>query len=238
MQVANAPAPLRHILLRIRLFSSVAGGLLTYLALPSLLENTTRGLIAWNVAIVAYLVLVGSMMARSTHESMRRRAKELDEGRHTVLILAMVAALSSLAAIVFELFNLKNAAGGVVVLHVGLSVATIITSWSFVHVIFTEHYAHAFYSSDDPIDDAEDDAKDDAGGRKRMALRFPGQVRPDYLDFLYFSFTIGVANQTADTEVVSRGMRALVLIHSIISYFFNTIILALTINIAASMLGG
>jgi uncharacterized membrane protein len=91
-----------------------------------------------------------------------------------------------------------------------------------------------FYFSDDPIGDAEHEAE----SGKRMALRFPGQARPDYLDFLYFSFTIGVANQTADTEVVSRGMRALVLIHSIISYFFNTIILALTINIAASTLGG
>lgn len=233
MQAANAPAPLRHILLRIRLFSSVAVGLLTYVALPSFLENTTRGLAAWNVAIVAYLVLVGFMMARSTHESMRRRAKELDEGRYTVLVLAMIAALSSLAAIIYELFNLKNAASGVVAIHVGLSVTTIITSWSFVHVIFTEHYAHAYYF----LDDEDDDGVEAPASQMRESLHFPGQRRPDYLDFLYFSFTIGVANQTADTEVVSRGMRALVLIHSIISYFFNTIILALTINIAASMLG-
>jgi uncharacterized membrane protein len=234
MQAANAPAPLRHVLMRIRLFSSVAVGLLTYLALPSFLEKTTRGLVAWNVAIVAYLVLVGFMMARSTHESMRRRARGLDEGRYTVLVLAMVAALSSLAAIVFELFNLRSAAGGVVAVHVGLSVATIVTSWSFVHVIFTEHYAHAFYASEVSVSDD----KEGVESPKRAGLHFPGQVRPDYLDFLYFSFTIGVANQTADTEVVSRDMRALVLIHSIISYFFNTIILALTINIAASMLGG
>lgn len=234
MQAANAPAPLRHILLRIRLFSSVAIGLLTYLALPSILENTTRGLIAWNAAIIAYLVLIGFMMVQSTHESMRRRARELDEGRYTVLVLAMIAALSSLAAIVFELFNLKNATGGVVALHVGLSVTTIITSWSFVHAIFTEHYAHAYYFRDD----AADDDVEAPEKQRRESLHFPGQPRPDYLDFLYFSFTIGVANQTADIEVVSRGMRALVLIHSIISYFFNTIILALTINIAASMLGG
>ena len=235
MEAAKAPAPLRHVLIRIRLFASFVVGLMVVLVLPPSLDVTSRLLVGWNVAIVTYLVLVGIMMARSTHESMRKRARELDEGRHTVLVLAMAAALSSLAAIVFELFNLRSVPPGVAALHIGLSVATILTSWSFVHVIFTEHYAHGFY-----FDRNADGG--DGGGEKDVPrggeLRFPGQPRPDYLDFLYFSFTIGVANQTADTAVVSRGMRALVLIHSVISYFFNTIILALTINIAASMLGG
>jgi uncharacterized membrane protein len=234
MQAAKAPTLLRHVLLRIRLFSAVGIGLFAYLVLPSSFASATRGLIAWNVAIVAYLTLMGFMMARSTHESMRRRAKELDEGHYTVLVLAVVAALSSLAAIVFELFNLRNATGGVVALHIGLSAATIITSWSFVHVIFTEHYAHAFYF----LDDGTGREADPGESQDRNGLHFPSQPRPDYLDFLYFAFTIGVANQTADIAVMSRGMRALVLIHSIISYFFNTIVLALTINIAASMLGG
>ena len=228
MEAANAPSPLRHVLIRIRLFSSFAIGLLLYFLLPAAMTVPTRLLIAWNVAILAYLVLVGFMMARATHESMRRRAQMLDEGRGAVLILSMLAALSSLAAVVFELFNLRQAPGDVVALHIGLSVATILTSWTFVHVIFTEHYAHAFYFRDDGT----------AEGARGKGLHFPGQPTPDYLDFLYFSFTIGVANQTADTEIVSRGMRLLVLIHSVISYFFNTTILALTINIAASMLGG
>lgn len=234
MKAAMESGPLRHILFRIRLLSSVVIGLLTYFLLPSFLERTSRGLIAWNIAIIAYLVLVGFMMARSNHETMRRRARVLDEGRHTVLILAIIAALSSLVTIVLELFKLKNEPGSVVALHVGLSVATIVTSWSFVHVIFTEHYAHNFYLLDGPLDGGSDDVET----RKKKGLHFPGEPWPDYLDFLYFSFTIGVANQTADTEVVSRRMRTLVLIHSVISYFFNTIILALTINIAASMLGG
>lgn len=234
MQAAKAPGPLRHVLLRIRLFSALVIGLLTYLVLPSLFEVTTRMLMAWNIAIVAYLALVGYMMARSTRETMLRRARELDEGRRTVLLLALLAAISSLTAVVFELFNLKSATGAVVALHIGLSVATIMTSWSFVHVIFTEHYAHAFYYLDGPLDDNADDIET----QKKKGLRFPGQPWPDYLDFLYFSFTIGVANQTADTEILSHGMRVLVLIHSVISYFFNTIILALAINIAASMLGG
>lgn len=234
MQAAKAPAPLRHILIRIRLLSATVLGLATHFVLPSFLELASRALIAWNVGITAYLALVAFVMSRSTKETMLRRARELDEGRHTVLLLAVIAAISSLAAVVFELFSLRQLSGGVVALHIGLSVATILTSWTFVHVIFTEHYAHAFYVFDGPVDEERDDVET----RKRKGLHFPGQPWPDYLDFLYFSFTIGVANQTADTEVVSRQMRVLVLIHSVISYFFNTIILALTINIAAGMLGG
>ena len=201
---------------------------------PATFEITTRTLIAWNLAIAAYLVLVALMMRRSTRETMRQRARSLDEGRHTVLVLAVVAALAGLLTVVLELHNLKDAPTGVIALHIGLSIATILTAWSFVHVIFAEHYAHAFYNLGDDFDSDGDDSTED---QKRKGLHFPGQPWPDYLDFLYFSFTIGVANQTADTEVVSRGMRMLVLIHSIISYFFNTIILALTINIAAGMLG-
>jgi uncharacterized membrane protein len=232
MQASKAPAPLRHVLVRLRLVSAIALGTVTYFAASESLGRATRFLIGWNIAIIVFLALVGLMFARSTHDSMRKRAEALDEGRHAVLLLAMLAALGSLVAIVVELYKLKSAPAGVAGLHVGLAIATIVTSWSFVHVIFAEHYAHGFYSTRGVKTAGNDE---DAG---RRGLRFPGEGRPDYLDFLYFSFTIGVANQTADTDILSREMRALVLVHSVISYFFNTIILALTINIAASMLGG
>lgn len=234
MRDDHAFAVLRPILLRIRLLAALATGVMSFFLLPTAIASTTRGLIAWNLGIVSYMVLVGFMMARATRQSMRARAKALDEGHYTVLILSVVAALASLATIVFELFGLRTAPGPVAALHIGLSISTIVTSWSFVHLIFSEHYAHAFYVLDDAV---EDDA-DDIETRRKKGLHFPGQPWPDYVDFLYFSFTIGVANQTADTEIMSRSMRVLVLVHSVISYFFNTIILALTINIAAGMLGG
>lgn len=105
---------------------------------------------------------------------------------------------------------------------------TIFVSWSFIQVIFTEHYAHEYYMQND-------------GGRrvldeKGSGLDFPGEPKPDYIDFLYFTVTIGVANQTADIAIRSRPMRILVLIHSVISYFFNATILALSINIVSSIL--
>lgn len=233
-----ATGPLRHIMVRIRLVGSVLLGVAVYFLTPGWLGHPTRMLIGWNVAITIFLVLASLMMARSTHDTMRRRARELDEGRHAVLVLAMIAALSSLTAIIFELFRLKTAPADIAGLHIGLSLATILTSWSFVHMIFAEHYAHTYYlESDDEGWSAVED-HDDAPSARRRGLHFPGQTRPDYLDFLYFSFTIGVANQTADVEINTRAMRVLVLVHSILSYLFNTIILALTINIAASMLGG
>jgi uncharacterized membrane protein len=227
-------------MVRIRLFGSVALGVVVYLLTPEWLGHPTRMLIGWNVAIAVFLVLAGVMMARSTHESMRRRARDLDEGRHAVLVLSVVAALSSLTAIVFELFHLKSASTGVAGLHIGLSIATILTSWSFVHMIFTEHYAHGYYIKADDEGDGAEESRDEEeeDSPRRRGLHFPGQQRPDYVDFLYFSFTIGVANQTADVEIDTRATRLLVLIHSVLSYFFNTIILALTINIAAGLLGG
>jgi uncharacterized membrane protein len=236
MLITAASSPLRHILSRIRLVGSCVIGAVTYALTPATLGTSSRILIGWNVAIGVFLILLAIMWAQSTHESMRKRARELDEGRHTVLVLAMAASLCSLIAIVIELSNLKQASGGVAALHVGLSALTIVMSWTFVQAIFTEHYAHNYYLH---ADGSEGDADDEDDGKAASrGLHFPGEGRPDYFDFLYFSVTIGVANQTADVSIVSRGMRRLVLIHAVISYFFNTIILALTINIAASMLGG
>jgi uncharacterized membrane protein len=101
-------------------------------------------------------------------------------------------------------------------------------SWSFIQIIFTEHYAHEYYMETSD------------GRRKRNArgfgLSFPEEASPNYIDFLYFTVTIGVANQTADIAIVSRPMRILVLMHSVISYFFNATILALSINIVSSIL--
>jgi uncharacterized membrane protein len=233
MEVSAAPAPIRHIVARIRLFSACVLGVATYFLTPPTLDTSSRFLIGWNVAIVVFLVLLGIMWARSTHETMRKRARQIDEGRHAVLVLAMAAALCSLVAIVVELFNLGHASNRVAALHIGLSLSTILTAWTFVQVIFTEHYAHGFY-----LEPEDSEAKAESRNPERQGLRFPDQPAPDYLDFLYFAVTIGVANQTADVDILSRGMRRLVLIHSVICYFFNTIILALTINIAASMIGG
>jgi uncharacterized membrane protein len=110
-------------------------------------------------------------------------------------------------------------------LHLGLSIATIVSSWLLVHTIFAQHYAHSYYREDRTLDECKADGLD-----------FPGEIEPDYWDFLYFSFVIGMTSQVSDVNVTSRQIRRLSLIHGILSFFFNTTILAMAINIVAGSL--
>jgi uncharacterized membrane protein len=218
----------RYILGRPRLFSAVLIGIVFYFIFPLARETSTRLLLAWDIGAGCFLVMIIVLMIRSDDADMQRHAQETDEGRFAVLFSSLIAAMVSLAAIVVELSRVKDAHGNDFIFYIGLSVATIFISWSFIQVIFTEHYAHEYYMMTD------------GGRRKRNAegsgLVFPGESKPDYIDFLYFTVTIGVANQTADVATGSRAMRVLVLIHSVISYFFNATILALSINIVSSLL--
>jgi uncharacterized membrane protein len=218
----------RNIKARPRLFISSIIGLVFYFLIPLSRDTSTRLLISWNIAATCFLVVMIIMMLRSSDEDMRRRAQRTDEGRFAVLFTSVIAALVGLATIVVELARIKDAGSAGASFYIGLSVITILVSWSFIQIIFTEHYAHEYYMETDD------------GGRKGNAagfgLNFPGKRKPDYIDFLYFTVTIGVANQTADISIVSRPMRILVLMHSVISYFFNATILALSINIVSSIL--
>jgi uncharacterized membrane protein len=222
------PFFLRHATARPRLLLSAAIGATAYVLLPGPLALTTRLLAAWDVGVLLYISLAMTMMLTSSEAMMRRRAAIEDEGRFVVLALVVIAATASLVAIGAELMLIGQSTGTMRALQLGLSVLTIVASWSFIHLIFTQHYAHEFYI----------ERHRDAAGKmvNTGGLAFPGAGPPDYIDFLYFSFTIGVANQTADIAVTSREMRRLALIHSILAYLFNTTILALTINIATSQL--
>jgi uncharacterized membrane protein len=187
----------------------------------------TRTLIAWNAAIVLYLILGARMMMQADNVSIRRRARMTDDGKYAFLGLSILAAIASLAAIIFELAGVKDLSGSDKSLHVALVATTIISSWFFVHLTFTMHYAHEYFADELQTPDPTD---------VRGGLIFPGTKDPRYIDFLYFSYIIGVASQTADVATSSPTMRALALVHGIVSFFFNTTILALTINIAASLL--
>jgi uncharacterized membrane protein len=109
-----------------------------------------------------------------------------------------------------------------------LSIATIFLSWLLIHTVFAIYYAHEFHS------EAGAGTRGGGGG----GFRFPGDPTPDYLDFLYFSFVVGTTNQTSDTEITSRAMRRVVTIHGILSFFFNTAVIVLAINLAAQLVQG
>jgi uncharacterized membrane protein len=155
---------------------------------------------------------------------MRRRAELEDEGRYGVLCLSSMAATAVLLAIVFELHGSKNAASPGP--HIALAAATILLSWFFMNTIFARHYAHGYYGDADPSAEYQP-----VGG-----LNFPGEETPDYWDFMYFAFCIGMTFQVSDVEIEDHEIRRVALAHSVSGFFFNVVVLALTINIVAGLI--
>jgi uncharacterized membrane protein len=203
-----------------RLLGSALVAALVFMALPSEWTVNSRLLVAWDVGVLCYLAVAWTMAARSSTDMMQRRAAYEDDGAVAVLILTLAAALASLAAIAMELQGIHDDIAGQQVLRFSVAAVAILCSWFFVHTIYAFHYAHEYYG--------------DAG--ERRGLIFPHENKPDYWDFLYFSFNFGAAGQTSDVVIVSKRMRRRALGHTILSFLFTTTILALAVNIGAELL--
>ncbi|MBS1130266.1 MAG: hypothetical protein H6R16_1268 [Proteobacteria bacterium] len=218
------PAIVRVILARPRLAVSVLSGLLVGWLIPESLvqHGVTRAIVGWNIGACLYLALAAHMMFWSSHERMRARAGQQDEGRRLILAMVIVAALVSLGATVAQLSVAKDLSGSAKFAHVALAALTILTAWAFTQTMFALHYAHDYYTAED--------------GRQRGGLEFPGGHAPDYGDFLYFACVIGTSGQTADVSFTGRSMRRTGLLHCVLAFFFNTTVLALTINIASGLI--
>jgi uncharacterized membrane protein len=162
------------------------------------------------------------MMLRSTVGGIMERAQIEDERKWTVLLLGSAAAVAVLVALAVELHEGKEMLGTRGGLHVALASATILLSWFFMNTLFALHYAHEYYASSD-------------GGPAR-GLRFPSEDVPDYWDFVYFSFVVGMTFQVSDVVVEGRLLRRLVVAHGALAFFFNVGVLALAINIAAGLI--
>ncbi len=219
------PLLFRVIRARPRLFVCALVGAAVGVVLPQHWRDVTRALVGWNAAALLYLALSAELMARSTHDTIRRRAQFQDEGRLVILILAIATACASMGAIVAELGPVKHLAGWSKAAHLGLTILTVINSWLFIHLTFTFHYAHEYYF--------ERATSPDKKPELRGGLIFPGTEQPNYVDFLYFAYVIGVACQTADVSTSSATMRAVALVQGVLAFFFNTTILALMVNIAS-----
>jgi len=217
----------RQLRARPRLLISVAVALLAFLLLPDSLRNSTRTIMALDIGALLFLGLSWTMMLGATADHMRQRAALQDEGQITILALTAGGALFSLATVAIELRGLKDLQGIDTLYRVGLAALTILCAWFMTHTMFALHYAHGYYSDADPAQDK----RRDAGG-----LEFPGEEAPDYWDFLYFAFVIGMTFQTSDVGISSRRLRRQTLGHAILAFFFNTVILALSINIMAGLL--
>jgi uncharacterized membrane protein len=210
----------RFIVGRRRLLLSFAVGLVLFALLPDRLWLTTRFILAWDVMTALYVTFTLTMIAQSTIETCHDRAALYDEGDWVILLLVVASAAASFVAIFAELASL-TAGREPLALSLVVTAATVALSWTFTHVVFTLHYANVYYKPDD----------DGPGG-----LHFPGNGSPDYRDFLYYSFVIGCACQTGDVATTSQAMRHLTLVHGVVAFAFNTAILALTINVGASLL--
>ncbi len=205
---------------RPRLFYALAVGIVAGFAIPLRDGDLVMHvLIGWNVAVYIFLVVIWIMMLRADDGDVRSFAKKQDEKGYVILIALTLAALMSLVAIVIELAGASGASGAKS-FHIAIAASTVLGSWFLIPTVFGLHYAHEYYQADS----------------QEKTLIFPeANLKPDYWDFMYFSFTIAVAFATSDIEVGTRGTRKLVLAQSVLSFFFNASILALSINISASL---
>ena len=210
----NRPMLVRVVASRPRTFVALAIAIVVFFVLPASLRPVTRALVSWDVFAAIYLALAYVMMFRCGQEHIKPRAALQDDGRFLILMVTQLGALASIAAIAFELGASKSAAG------LSLAVVTIALSWAAVHTSFALHYAHEYYR-----------------GRKPGGLQFPSghsDELPDYWDFVYFSFVIGMTAQVSDVGITDKIIRRTATVHGIISFVFNTALLALMVNIAAS----
>jgi uncharacterized membrane protein len=213
----------RHLRAHPHLAVAVVLGTFAAVAVPGIGSLVGRCLLGWNVGVWVYLVWAAWTMTHSDQAHLKRVARAQAEGASTVLTIVALAALASLGAIVTELSAAKSGGLPQALPHVLIALITIAGSWLLVPTLFSLSYASLHHV-----------AAGDGGG-----LKFPDEVEgfePDYGDFLYFSFTIAVTSQTSDVAVTNRQTRRLVLLQSILSFVFNTTILAFTINIAASLI--
>ena len=207
----------RSIAIRPRFYCSAAVGALALLLLPRGWSGNMRGAVAWDAGAAVYLLLAVKVMLSCKGDVIRARAARQDDSRIVVLFIVLLAILASFVAIGGLLVEAKEVARYLRVMHLALAAATIILAWAVTQVVFTLHYAHEFYRP----------------GSVDQGLAFPADTHPDYWDFFYFATSIGAASQTSDVAVRSKPLRRLVTLHAIISFFFNTAVLALTINLAA-----
>jgi len=219
----------RHLRRHPRLVVSAVLGIVVYLVLPAAIGESARLLAAFDLAAVGFLGAIWIMMARASPAVMRRRARTEDESRHVVLSLSAAVAVAILLSIAYELHGIREQQRGDADAHVALAGVTILLAWLFMNTMFALHYAHFYYvEADGPKGGA---AHAEVGG-----LAFPGGKPPDYWDFLYFSFTIGMTFQVSDVPIESHGLRRTALAHGVLAFFFNVVVLALTINIIAGLI--
>ncbi len=207
----------------IRLFVAIAVGLASLFVLPHGWTGRSRGIVCWDIGSSAYLVLIFWLFMTTPIARMQANARAEEDGEWTLFWLVVAGVVASFAAIIGEFSSMKNVAPAARDLKVGLVAGTLLLSWLLSQAVFGLRYAHEYYS--------RSGAAEIDGG-----LEFPGDTQPDYLDFLYFAVVLGMTFQVSDVQISSRKLRRLALVHGLLGFVFNTVIIALTVNLASGLL--
>ncbi len=206
-----------------RLVYGLIVGLVTA-ALPAPISWQLRGLLGWCVGVGVFLLLAWWLGHRFDAQRTRERAQSQDEPSLVIFLLLLLATLACVTAIVVLMQDTQNLRERERMLHIALLMAALGASWLFIQALFAFHYAHRYY---------QEEQRNEPDG---PGLLFPGKLDPDYFDFLYYAHVVGMTSQVSDVQVTSREMRRITLVHSLLSFGFNMLVLALGINVVAGLL--
>jgi uncharacterized membrane protein len=219
-----------HIFFRLdahyRIYFSLFAAAITFLLVRNSYSAPAVALITWIAFSLIVIIMDWVIILQAHPREIRKIARLQDSSRTLIFLVVITASVVSLGAILFLLSSGKDHAHGHITSHILLAMGSVVVSWWLVHTLFTLRYAHLYY----------DNNTDDGKVKPTGGLRFPDENEPDYLDFVYFSFVVGMTFQVSDVEVTSRGIRRLTWIHGLISFAFNTAIVALSINIISSLI--
>jgi len=230
MSAARRPASQRpKIYYALDAHHRVSIGCLVALIAAVLLHSHVRTplllVLTWEVFALAELLMAWFIISTKDPYEARRSARLQDASATFLFVLVICAATASLLAVGLVLHDVKSMGSSDVVEHVIASAGAILVSWTFVHTIFALRYAHLFFTN----------AHEAERHKTARGLEFPGDEIPGYPDFAYFSFIIGMTCQVSDVQISSREIRRLALVHGLISFLFNTAILAMFVNIVAGL---
>ncbi|WCT11226.1 DUF1345 domain-containing protein [Mucilaginibacter jinjuensis] len=228
--MSNTPIPRKKILAldtHYRVYISLIIAAIVCFSVLHTVSASTAILLTWMTFATSAIVMDWIIILTAHPRDFKKIAVLEDSSRTMIFIVVIGASIVSLFAIIFLLKMTKGASREDINAHIFLVIASVITSWVLVHTLFTLRYAHMYYDTDD-----------DEGNAKPMGgLEFPKEENPDYLDFVYFAFVIGMTFQVSDVEISDRQIRRLAWVHGMISFAFNTAIVALSINVISGLVG-
>lgn len=204
-----------------RLLAGIIAGVVVLFATPESLGWPSRAIAAWDTAGLMMLALAWSIILRASPGETRRRASSEDQGRAFVWGIAVVSSMVSVYAATHAMKHAKDLSPALADLAVGLSFGAVVVAWFVTHTAYTLRYAHLYYR----------DHGEGEGG-----LEFPGGKPPCDMDFAYFAFVIGMCFQVSDVTITDHLIRRGALGHSLLSFAYNTAIVALTLNLVFGFL--